>query len=71
MVAGVKIDIELVIRCNSIVVHNDESDGESEHMAEQMEVYKAFWAHRANDPIAARNTIISSMCPEVIDTFFH
>ncbi|XP_077567726.1 DNA helicase MCM9 isoform X2 [Stigmatopora nigra] len=61
---GSRCDVELVLKANNIEVNNQQ--GAASLLIEDVQKeFEEFWEHYKNDPIAGRNQILLSLCPQV------
>ncbi|XP_077443954.1 DNA helicase MCM9 isoform X1 [Stigmatopora argus] len=61
---GSRCDVELVLKANNIEVNNQQ--GAASLLIEDVQKeFGEFWEHYKNDPIAGRNQILLSLCPQV------
>ncbi|EEZ97925.1 DNA helicase MCM9 [Tribolium castaneum] len=67
-IIGGKIDIELVIRANHVHVNNNSSAVLS-ITPELKDMFQAFWHTYSGTPLAARDMILKSICPELYGLF--
>lgn len=61
---GKLIEVELVLKANHVQINNDY--GKSGFVLPQMKKqFKEFWEKYEDKPLAGRNVIVQSICPEV------
>ncbi|XP_057677980.1 DNA helicase MCM9 isoform X2 [Corythoichthys intestinalis] len=61
---GSRCDVELVLKANNIEVNNQQ--GAASLLTEDVQKeFEEFWEHYKYDPIAGRNQILLSLCPQV------
>ncbi|NXN54565.1 MCM9 helicase, partial [Rynchops niger] len=65
---GARCDLELVLKANYIKVNNEQLAGVviDEEVRKEFE---DFWEKHRNDPLAGRNEILSSLCPQVFGLY--
>ncbi|CAL8314731.1 unnamed protein product [Lota lota] len=61
-------DVELVLKANNIEVNNQQTTA-TLMMEDIQKEFKAFWESHTNDPIAGRNQILLSLCPQVFGMY--
>lgn len=62
--AGTRCDIDLVVQANHLQVCNDQRS--SVLVTQEIkEEFENFWKSQLHDPLAARNRILASFCPQV------
>ncbi|XP_071956636.1 DNA helicase MCM9-like [Antedon mediterranea] len=59
-----KCEIELVVKANNIQVNN-EQHGALSVTDELKKEFEEFWKRQKHTPFSARNTIVSSICPQI------
>ncbi|KAK4316464.1 hypothetical protein Pmani_012366 [Petrolisthes manimaculis] len=64
MTRDVRPDIDLVLKANNVMVRNKQRSG-TVVTDELKEEFVDFWEHYKYDPLAGRNTILASFCPQV------
>ncbi|KAI8326304.1 mcm domain-containing protein [Martensiomyces pterosporus] len=66
---GERPDISIVIRANSVYVHNEQSSqiNVTDDLRAQ---FHQFWARHENDRMHARDTVVASMCPQVYGLYY-
>ncbi|XP_043818265.1 LOW QUALITY PROTEIN: DNA helicase MCM9 [Dromiciops gliroides] len=64
----VRCDVEIVLKANYVQVNNEQSTGNiiDEEVRKEFE---NFWQHYKNDPLAGRNEILASLCPQVFGMY--
>ncbi|KAM8999408.1 DNA helicase MCM9 isoform X1 [Sarcophilus harrisii] len=64
----VRCDVEIVLKANYVQVNNEQSIGNiiDEEVRKEFE---NFWEHYKNDPLAGRNEILASLCPQVFGMY--
>uniref|UniRef100_A0A4X2M1L1 DNA helicase MCM9 n=1 Tax=Vombatus ursinus TaxID=29139 RepID=A0A4X2M1L1_VOMUR len=64
----VRCDVEIVLKANYVQVNNEQSTGNiiDEEVRKEFE---NFWEHYKNDPLAGRNEILASLCPQVFGMY--
>ncbi|XP_037304497.2 DNA helicase MCM9 [Pungitius pungitius] len=65
---GTCCDVELVLKANNIEVNNQQASA-SHLMKDVQKEFEDFWNNYKHDPIAGRNAILSSLCPQVFGMF--
>ncbi|XP_077950090.1 DNA helicase MCM9 isoform X2 [Gasterosteus aculeatus] len=65
---GTCCDVELVLKANNIEVSNQQASA-SHLMKDVQKEFDDFWNNYKHDPIAGRNAILSSLCPQVFGMF--
>ncbi|NWV77020.1 MCM9 helicase, partial [Dasyornis broadbenti] len=65
---GARCDLELVLKANYIKVNNEQLAGVviDEEVRKEFE---DFWERHRNDPLAGRNEILASLCPQVFGLY--
>ncbi|XP_074006380.1 DNA helicase MCM9 [Numenius arquata] len=65
---GARCDLELVLKANYIKVNNEQLAGVviDEEVRKEFE---DFWEKHRNDPLAGRNQILASLCPQVFGLY--
>ncbi|NXS93943.1 MCM9 helicase, partial [Jacana jacana] len=65
---GARCDLELVLKANFIKVNNEQLAGVviDEEIRKEFE---DFWEKHRNDPLAGRNEILASLCPQVFGLY--
>uniref|UniRef100_A0A803VAK4 DNA helicase MCM9 n=1 Tax=Ficedula albicollis TaxID=59894 RepID=A0A803VAK4_FICAL len=65
---GTRCDLELVLKANYIKVNNEQLAGVviDEEVRKEFE---DFWERHKNDPLAGRNEILASLCPQVFGLY--
>ncbi|XP_040454217.1 DNA helicase MCM9 isoform X1 [Falco naumanni] len=65
---GARCDLELVLKANYVRVNNEQLSGVviDEEVRKEFE---DFWERHRNDPLAGRNEILSSLCPQVFGLY--
>ncbi|CAL8317131.1 unnamed protein product [Merluccius merluccius] len=61
-------DVELVLKANNIEVNNQHTTA-TLMMEDIQKEFKDFWESHRNDPIAGRNQILLSLCPQVFGMY--
>lgn len=62
--AGTRCDIDLVVQANHLQVCNDQRS--SVLVTQEIkDEFENFWKSQSYDPLAARNRILASFCPQV------
>ncbi|KAK2945453.1 putative DNA helicase MCM9 [Blattamonas nauphoetae] len=61
-----RMDLDLVLRANSITVINQQFEESHESIDKE---YELFWESHRHLPIAARDLIIKQVCPQIYGTF--
>ncbi|KAG7266395.1 hypothetical protein CRUP_004907 [Coryphaenoides rupestris] len=61
-------DVELVLQANNIEVNNQQTTA-TLLMEDIQKEFKDFWESHRNDPIAGRNQILLSLCPQVFGMY--
>ncbi|XP_051908757.1 DNA helicase MCM9 [Hippocampus zosterae] len=65
---GARCDVELVLKANNVEVNNQQ--GAASLLIEDVQKeFKDFWEHHKCDPIAGRNQILLSLCPQVFGMY--
>ncbi|XP_061560128.1 DNA helicase MCM9 isoform X2 [Phycodurus eques] len=65
---GSRCDVELVLKANNIEVNNQQ--GAASLLIEDVQrEFNEFWEHYKCDPIAGRNQILLSLCPQVFGMY--
>ncbi|KAA8583278.1 hypothetical protein FQN60_015824 [Etheostoma spectabile] len=65
---GTRCDTELVLKANNIEVNNQQAAA-SFLMNDVQKEFNDFWMSYKHDPIAGRNQILSSICPQVFGMY--
>ncbi|XP_034383396.1 DNA helicase MCM9 isoform X2 [Cyclopterus lumpus] len=65
---GTRCDVELVLKANNIEVNNHQAAA-SRLIKDVQEEFEDFWNNYKYDPIAGRNQILLSLCPQVFGMF--
>ncbi|NXW40133.1 MCM9 helicase, partial [Nyctiprogne leucopyga] len=65
---GARCDLELVLKANYVKVNNEQLSGVviDEEVRKEFE---DFWEKHRNDPLAGRNEILASLCPQVFGLY--
>ncbi|NXS32399.1 MCM9 helicase, partial [Pomatostomus ruficeps] len=65
---GARCDLELVLKANYVKVNNEQLAGVviDEEVCKEFE---DFWERHRNDPLAGRNEILASLCPQVFGLY--
>ncbi|XP_072499255.1 DNA helicase MCM9 isoform X1 [Notamacropus eugenii] len=64
----VRCDVEIVLKANYVQVNNEQST--SNIIDEEVrKEFENFWEHYKNDPLAGRNEILASLCPQVFGMY--
>ncbi|NXH28771.1 MCM9 helicase, partial [Myiagra hebetior] len=65
---GARCDLELVLKANYVKVNNEQLAGVviDEEVRKEFE---DFWERHRNDPLAGRNEILTSLCPQVFGLY--
>ncbi|XP_062344743.1 DNA helicase MCM9 [Cinclus cinclus] len=65
---GARCDLELVLKANYVKVNNEQLAGVviDEEVRKEFE---DFWERHKNDPLAGRNEILASLCPQVFGLY--
>ncbi|XP_030123657.4 DNA helicase MCM9 isoform X1 [Taeniopygia guttata] len=65
---GARCDLELVLKANYVKVNNEQLAGVviDEEVRKEFE---DFWKRHKNDPLAGRNEILASLCPQVFGLY--
>ncbi|KFO77173.1 DNA helicase MCM9, partial [Cuculus canorus] len=63
-----RCDLELVLKANYIRVNNEQLAGVAIDEEVRKE-FKDFWEKHRNDPLAGRNEILASLCPQVFGLY--
>ncbi|NWV56465.1 MCM9 helicase, partial [Daphoenositta chrysoptera] len=65
---GARCDLELVLKANYVKVNNEQLAGVviDEEVRKEFE---DFWERHRNDPLAGRNEILASLCPQVFGLY--
>ncbi|XP_069462714.1 DNA helicase MCM9 isoform X2 [Ambystoma mexicanum] len=63
-----RCDVEIVLQANFIVVNNQQPTGVVINEEVRKE-FEDFWEKYENDPLAGRNEILASLCPQVFGMF--
>ena len=68
LIPQAKIDIEIVIRANNLIVNNDHSSAIS--LTDEIKrEFDEFWEMHKSSPLSGRNKIIASICPQVFGLY--
>uniref|UniRef100_A0A665WJG9 DNA helicase MCM9 n=1 Tax=Echeneis naucrates TaxID=173247 RepID=A0A665WJG9_ECHNA len=65
---GTRCEVELVLKANNIEVNNQQA-GTSLLMKDVQQEFEDFWESYKHDPIAGRNQILLSLCPQVFGMY--
>ncbi|XP_068433682.1 DNA helicase MCM9 isoform X2 [Clinocottus analis] len=65
---GTRCDVDLVLKANNIEVNNHHAAA-ARLMKDVQEEFEDFWNNYKHDPIAGRNQILLSLCPQVFGMF--
>ncbi|NXI82893.1 MCM9 helicase, partial [Rhipidura dahli] len=65
---GARCDLELVLKANYIKVNNEQLAGVVIDQEVRKE-FEDFWERHRNDPLAGRNEILASLCPQVFGLY--
>ncbi|XP_069561969.1 DNA helicase MCM9 [Brachyistius frenatus] len=68
MYDGARCDVELVLRANNIEVNNQQV-ADALLVKDAQKEFEEFWRSYIHDPIAGRNHILSSLCPQVFGMY--
>ncbi|XP_026857465.2 DNA helicase MCM9 [Electrophorus electricus] len=63
-----RCDVEIVLRANHIEINNDYSTA-AVALDDFQKEFEEFWEDHKNDPIAGRNQILMSLCPQVFGMY--
>ncbi|AWP19526.1 putative DNA helicase MCM9 [Scophthalmus maximus] len=63
-----RCDVELVLKANNIEVNNQHAAA-SVLMKDIQQEFEVFWNHYKHDPVAGRNQILLSLCPQVFGMY--
>ncbi|KAM4772331.1 DNA helicase MCM9 [Rhinophrynus dorsalis] len=63
-----RCDLEIVLKANYIAVNNEQPSGVIINEEVRKE-YEEFWEKFSNNPLAGRNEILASLCPQVFGMF--
>ncbi|XP_068933059.1 DNA helicase MCM9 isoform X1 [Petaurus breviceps papuanus] len=64
----VRCDVEIVLKANYVQVNNEQST--SNIIDEEVhKEFENFWEHYKTDPLAGRNEILASLCPQVFGMY--
>ncbi|XP_068564709.1 DNA helicase MCM9 isoform X4 [Cebidichthys violaceus] len=66
---GTRCDLELVLKANNIEVNNQQAAAAALLMKDVQKEFEDFWNIYKYDPIAGRNQILLSLCPQVFGMF--
>ncbi|XP_032829422.1 DNA helicase MCM9 [Petromyzon marinus] len=69
LVPGSRCDLELVLRANHLEVANDGTGLGVELGEEERRAVQEFWEGFAHNPLAGRNVILASLCPQVFGMY--
>ncbi|XP_078733273.1 DNA helicase MCM9 [Lampetra fluviatilis] len=69
LVPGSRCDLELVLRANHLEVANDGAGLGVELGEEERRAVQEFWEGFAHNPLAGRNVILASLCPQVFGMY--
>ncbi|XP_056437679.1 DNA helicase MCM9 [Gadus chalcogrammus] len=61
-------EVELVLKANNIEVNNQQTTA-TLMMEDIQKEFKAFWESHTDDPIAGRNQILLSLCPQIFGMY--
>ncbi|XP_074043556.1 DNA helicase MCM9 [Macrotis lagotis] len=64
----VRCDVEIVLKANYVQVNNEQSTGNIVDEEVRKE-FENFWEYYKNDPLAGRNEILASLCPQVFGMY--
>ncbi|XP_049673977.1 DNA helicase MCM9 isoform X1 [Accipiter gentilis] len=65
---GARCDLELVLKANYVKVNNEQLAGVATDEEVRKE-FEDFWEKHRNDPLAGRNEILASLCPQVFGLY--
>ncbi|XP_074902498.1 DNA helicase MCM9 [Buteo buteo] len=65
---GARCDLELVLKANYVKVNNEQLAGVVTDEEVRKE-FEDFWEKHRNDPLAGRNEILASLCPQVFGLY--
>ncbi|XP_024865475.1 DNA helicase MCM9 isoform X2 [Kryptolebias marmoratus] len=65
---GVRCDVELVLKANYIEVNNQQAAA-SLFVKDAQKEFEEFWESYKSDPLAGRNQILLSLCPQVFGMY--
>lgn len=65
---GTRCDVELVLKANNIEVNNQQASA-ALLMKDIQKEFEDFWDNYRHDPIAGRNQILLSLCPQVFGMY--
>ncbi|XP_071334463.1 DNA helicase MCM9 isoform X3 [Trachinotus anak] len=65
---GARCDVELVLKANNIEVNNQQASA-AFLMKDVQQEFEDFWESYKHDPIAGRNQILLSLCPQVFGMY--
>ncbi|XP_076874002.1 DNA helicase MCM9 [Brachyhypopomus gauderio] len=63
-----RCDVEIVLRANHVEINNDQSTA-AVALEDFQKEFEEFWENHKNDPIAGRNQILMSLCPQVFGMY--
>jgi DNA helicase MCM9 len=67
---GCRSDIELVLKANHLQVCNDQRSAVLV-TSETRDEFASYWEGHSDEPLVARNHILSSICPQVSTLYMH
>ncbi|XP_062858615.1 DNA helicase MCM9 [Trichomycterus rosablanca] len=63
-----RCNVEIVLKANYIEINNDQSAA-AVALEDFQKEFEEFWEHHKSDPIAGRNEILMSLCPQVFGMY--
>ncbi|CAM9825847.1 unnamed protein product, partial [Ectocarpus fasciculatus] len=66
---GVRCDVQVTLRANSVTVQSGADQGSSQVSEELRQEFVELWEANAHRPLAVRNHVIASVCPQVFGLF--
>ncbi|CAN0023866.1 unnamed protein product, partial [Scytosiphon promiscuus] len=66
---GVRCDVQVTLRANSVTVQSGSDQGSSQVSEELRQEFVELWEANAHRPLAVRNHVIASVCPQIFGLF--
>ncbi|XP_024147243.1 DNA helicase MCM9 [Oryzias melastigma] len=65
---GTRCEVELVLRANNLEVNNQQTAA-AQLLSDAQKEFEEFWSSYEHDPMAGRNQILLSLCPQVFGMY--
>ncbi|CAN0335277.1 unnamed protein product, partial [Ascophyllum nodosum] len=66
---GVRCDVQVTLKANSVIVQSGLDQGTSQVSEELRQEFVDLWKANAHRPLAVRNHIVASVCPQIFGLF--